>query len=93
MSCMGFAQGGEGRTAIMELKLSQELKSVDQSPLFIVFLDLRKAYDNLYHWRLLQTIEGYRAGTKQWGLLAELWSHQGVVTFQTGFHGPQFRTT
>ena len=30
---------------IMELKLTQEIVSIDQSPLFLVFLDLRKAYD------------------------------------------------
>ena len=33
--------------AIMELKLAQELASIDQSPLFLVFLDLRKAYDTM----------------------------------------------
>ena len=31
----------------MDQKLAQELSSVDQDPLFIVFLDLRNAYDNL----------------------------------------------
>ena len=30
-------------TAIMELKLSQELASIDQYPLFLLFLDLCKA--------------------------------------------------
>ena len=29
----------------MELKLAQELSSVDHDPLFLVFLDLWKAYD------------------------------------------------
>ena len=36
------AERGTG-TIIMELKLAQELVSVDQDPLFLVFLDLRKA--------------------------------------------------
>ena len=31
--------------AIMELKLAQELASIDQDPIFLLFLDLRKAYD------------------------------------------------
>ena len=30
-------------TAIMELKLAQDLASIDHEPLFLVFLDLRKA--------------------------------------------------
>ena len=34
-------------TSIMELKLTQEIASIDQSPLFLVFLDLRKAYETV----------------------------------------------
>ena len=31
-------------TTILELKLAQELDSMEQNPLFLVFLDLHKAY-------------------------------------------------
>ena len=31
----------------MELKLAQDLSRVYQDPLFLVFLDLRKAYDTV----------------------------------------------
>ena len=31
----------------MELKLDQKLASVDQDPLFLVFLDQRKAYGKI----------------------------------------------
>ena len=31
----------------MDLKLTQELASIDHSPLFLVFVDLRKAYDTV----------------------------------------------
>ena len=48
----------------MELKLLQELTSVYQDPIFLVFLGLRKAYDNLDRGRLLQVLEGYGAGPK-----------------------------
>ena len=43
-------------TAIMELKLVQELASVNHDPIFLVFLDLQKAYDNLNRGRLIQTL-------------------------------------
>ena len=46
----------------MELKLAQELASVDQDPLLLVLLDLRKAYGNLYRGGLLQTLARYGAG-------------------------------
>ena len=82
------ARKGMG-TTIMELKLAQELASVEQEPLLLVSHDQRKAYGNLYQGRLLQTLAGYGAGLKIRGLLAKFWSRREVVTFQKGFHGLQ----
>ena len=42
----------------MDLDIAQELSSIDQSPFFLVFLDLRKAYDTVDQERLLITLEG-----------------------------------
>ena len=39
----GFRDGRGTGTAIMELKLAQELSSVDHNPLFLVFLEIWKA--------------------------------------------------
>ena len=38
----GFYAGRGTGTAIMELKLAQQLASVDQDPLFLVFIELQK---------------------------------------------------
>ena len=57
--------GRDTGTAIMVIKLAQKLASVDQDPIFLVFLDLSKSYDNLDCGRLLQTLAGKRAGPKQ----------------------------
>ena len=43
----GFRAGRGTGTAIMELKLIQELASIYHDPLFLVFLDLRKAFDTV----------------------------------------------
>ena len=51
-------------TTILELNLAQDLASVYQDPLLLVFLDLRKAYDNLDRDLLLKTLEEYRSGPK-----------------------------
>ena len=75
-----FRVGMGTGTAIMELKLVQELTIVDQEPLFLVFLYLQKAYDNLDCGCLLKSLEGYGAGPKRWVIMAEFWSHQEVVT-------------
>ena len=48
----GFCAERGTRTFIMDLRLVQELESVDRDPLLLVFLDLRKAYGKLYRGRL-----------------------------------------
>ena len=77
----------------MELKLTQELESVYQDPLFLVFRDIRKSCNNLDCGTLLQTLSGYREGPKIQGPLLEFWSRQEVLTRQNGFHSPQFQST
>ena len=60
---------GMGRD-ILDLKLSQELASSDQDPLFLVFLDLRKSYDTVDQGCFLATPEGYGAGPHMCRILA-----------------------
>ena len=85
----GFHAGRGKGEKIIELKLAQELASVDQEPPFLLFLYLRKAYKNLERERLLQILAGYRAEPKLHGLLEEFWARQEVVTCQNGFNGLQ----
>ena len=51
-------------TAIMELKFAHDISSIDWDPLFLVFLDLRKAYDTVHRDQLLITMEGYGVGPR-----------------------------
>ena len=55
--------------------LAQELASIYHNPLFLVFLDLRKAYNTVDRDRLLHTPEGYDAGSGMCGLLDTFWYH------------------
>ena len=89
----GFRSGRGTGTAIMELNLSQELNIIDQDPLFLVFLDLRKAYDTVDREQLFITPEGYGAGPCIFGLLETFWDCQNVVPRQNGFHRPALPTT
>jgi hypothetical protein len=43
----GFIQRRGTGTAILEAKLAQELAAIENDPLFVVFLDLQKAYDTV----------------------------------------------
>ena len=51
-----FPAGRGTGTAIMDIKISQELASVDHDPIFLMFLDLQKAYENLDPSNLLHTL-------------------------------------
>ena len=67
--------------------------SIEQDPLFLVFLDLPKSYNTLDHGRILHTLEGYGTGLKMWGILVRFWVNQKVVARQNSYHGPQIRAT
>ena len=57
----------------MELKLAQDLTSIYQDSLFLVFLYLRKAYDTVERDRLLITLEGCGEGPRMCGILDTFW--------------------
>ena len=86
----GIYTGRGSGTPILELKLAQELASVDQHPLFLVLLDLRKAYNRQDPGMMLQTLSGYRAVPKLRGSLTKFWLRREVFTRQNVFHGPPF---
>ena len=65
----GFRAGRGTGTYIMDLKLAQEIANVYHAPLFLVFFNLCKAYNNVGRDRLIQTLEVYVAGTCMCGLL------------------------
>ena len=71
--------------------MAQDLASIDQEPVLLVFLDLLKAYNTLESARTIQTLEGYGAGPKMQGLLVEFWENQEVVTRKNVYHGTNFR--
>ena len=54
----GFCASRGTGTAIIDLKMAQELTIIDKEPLLLVFLDLKKVYATLDCGGLLQTLEG-----------------------------------
>ena len=89
----GFrAERGTG-TAIIEAKLHQQLASVEQVPVFQVYLDLRKAYDTLDRGRTLEILEGYGVGPKVRRLLVSYWDAQQFVVRQNDYFGDPLRPT
>ena len=89
----GFSVGRIIGKSTMELNITQEMVSVDQEPLLLVFLDLRELCGNLDSGWILKTLEGYWEEKKNRGIIEELWACQEVVTWKNGYHGPHFRAT
>ena len=89
----GFRAGKGTGMVIVELDMEQELASVDQDLMFLVFLYLQKSYNNIDHGRLLTTLEGYGAGPHMCWILEVFCNQQEVVTHQNGYHNQHFKET
>ena len=55
----GFRAGRGTGTATLEAKLLQQLADLSEEVLYVIFLDLHKAYDALDRSRCLDILEGY----------------------------------
>ena len=88
-----FRSGTGKETDIMELQIAHDISRIDQDPLFVVFLDLSKAYYNMDWDHFLITLEGYGAGPWICGLLETFWDCQHVVLRKNSFHGPDLPAT
>ena len=89
----GFRDRRGTMTAIMELNLAQDISIIEQDPLFLIFLDLSKAYDTLDRERLLVTLEGYGAGPCLCEILETSWGRQQVLPRHNSFHKLAFPAT
>ena len=72
----GFCAGRGTGTTITQLKLTQDLESVNHDTLLLMFLDIRKAYYNLEYGLQLKNLEGYWEGPKMRGIMVEFWEQQ-----------------
>jgi hypothetical protein len=89
--CLHGGLPGRGTgTAIMEVKLQQQLAWVDQEPLYQIYLDLRKAYDALDRGRCLEILAGYCVGPNLLRLQKKFWDDAKMVCCAGGNCGLPF---
>jgi hypothetical protein len=79
-------------TAIVEAKLFQQLASIQQVPVFKVFLDLKYAHVTLDRGRTLEILE-HGVGEKALRLLRQFWDRHVVVAKQGGRFSVPFKAT
>ena len=86
----GFTAGRGTGTAIMEVKLAQQLAHLKQVPLYGLFIDLRKVFDAMDRKRCLQILEDRGVSPKIRRLIQRFWSLALLVCKAGGCYGRPF---
>ena len=86
----GFRAGSGTGTATLEAKLLQQLVAMMEEVLYVIFLDLHKAYDALDRSRRLEILEGYWVGPRARQLLRTYWGKLTMVARSGGYYGTAF---
>ena len=87
----GFREGRGTGTAILEAKLLAQLRCRSDEPLFMVFLDLKKAYDTLNRTQAMRILEAYGVGPNIRRLIQAIWDGDTMIPRQAGYYGRAFR--
>ena len=80
----GFREGRGTGTATLEAKLLQQLAAMREEVLYVIFLDLTKAYDALDRSRSLEILKGYGVGEQVQKMLREYWERTTMVVTCVG---------
>ena len=77
-------------TAILEAKLLSQLRSRIDEPLFIIFIDLKKAFYSVDRTRVLRLLRQYGVGPNVCRFLELTWLRDTMVPRQAGYYGRPF---
>ena len=88
----GFREGCGSGTSTLEAKLLQQLTAMREEVLYVIFLDMTKAYDALDRSRSLEILKGYGMGGRVRNMLREYWEITTMVMrsgsyYRKGFKG------
>ena len=86
----GFREGRGTGTATLEFKLLHELSALREEGLYVIFLDLTKAYDALDKSRCLEILEGYGVGPNARRLLTNYWRRLTMMARAGEYYGTAF---
>ena len=87
----GFQAGRSTGTATLEAKLLQQLAAMREEVLYVIFLELTKAYDALDRSRCLDILDGYGVGPSARSLLTPYWRRLTIVARAGGYYGEEFK--
>ena len=87
----GFQEGHGTGTVTLKAKLLQQLAALREEVLYVIFLDLHKAYDALDRYRCLKILEGYGVGPRARRLLQSYFRRLTMVAQVDGYYGTAFK--
>ena len=87
----GFRSGCITGTATLEAKLLQQLAALREEVLYVIFLDLHKAYDTLDRSSCMEILEGYGIGPWARNLLKQYWHRLTIVARAGDYYRTYFR--
>ena len=78
-------------TSSLEAKLIQQLAAMREEVLYVIFIDLHKACDDLDRDICLDILEGYGMGPQAHHILQEYWDRLWMVDHSGGYYGLAFK--
>ena len=87
----GFREGRGTGTATLEAKLLQQIAAMREEVLYVIFLDLTKAYDVLDRSRSLELLKGYEVGEQVRRLLTVYWERTTMVAMAGSYYRKGFK--
>jgi hypothetical protein len=87
----GFRMEQGTGTAIMNVKLMMQLAKRDSDPLYMIFLDVRKAYDTLDRDRTTKVLKEYGVGDKVRRIIELVWKGDTMTPKQNKYYGKSFK--
>jgi Reverse transcriptase (RNA-dependent DNA polymerase) len=89
-SIHGFRTERGTSTAIINIKLKMQLAKRKKIPLYMIFLDIKKAYDTLDRGRIMILLKEYGLGNNICKLMENIWDNDTVIPKQNLFYGNPF---
>ena len=87
----GFRKDRGTRTATLEAKLLQQLAAMREEVLYVIFLDMTKAYDALDRSRSPDILKAYGVGEQVRRLLTVYWERTTMVARAGSYYGKGFK--